>query len=290
MCCPVDVEFAQRDATGRADQAPPRAILSFGRASLLPVGWLSGVATCDLEEVAGGVFFVEASHTNFVLIVDGTDVTMVDSGYPKDRDLVDASVAKIGRSLADVQAMVLTHGHVDHKGSAERLRLDHEVAVHCHSGEVRIARGEIKQQISTWELRRAWRPKIFRFAVNAIRHGGLQPEHVTDVSTFEDGEAIDAPGNPIAVFTPGHTEGHCGLHLPDKGVLITGDALITVDVWDPDRRSPQMIRRQFNYNHDQAIQSLDRFTDLEADVIVPGHGEPWRGHPREAVAQAREVG
>lgn len=244
----------------------------------------------QLEEVAGGVFFVEASHTNFVLIVDGTDVTMVDSGYPKDRDLVDASVARIGRSLADVQAMVLTHGHVDHKGSAERLRLDHEVAVYCHSSEVRIARGEIKQQISTWELRRAWRPKIFRFAVNAIRHGGLQPEHVTEVSTFSDGEAIDVPGNPIAIFTPGHTEGHCGLHLPDNGVLVTGDALITVDLWDPERRGPQMIRRQFNYDHDQAIQSLDRFTDLEADVIVPGHGEPWRGHPREAVAQAREAG
>ena len=140
----------------------------------------------QLEEVAGGVFFVEASHTNFVLIVDGTDVTMVDSGYPKDRDLVDASVARI--------------------------------------------------------------------------------------------------------FTPGHTEGHCGLHLPDNGVLVTGDALITVDLWDAERRGPQMIRRQFNYDHDQAIQSLDRFTDLEADVIVPGHGEPWRGHPREAVAQAREAG
>ena len=73
-------------------------------------------------------------------------------------------------------------------------------------------------------------------------------------------------------------------------MLITGDALITVDLWDPDRRGPQMIRRQFNYDHDQAIESLDRFTDLAADVIVPGHGEPWRGHPREAVAQAREVG
>ncbi|MDJ0954244.1 MAG: MBL fold metallo-hydrolase [Acidimicrobiia bacterium] len=241
----------------------------------------------ELDEVAGGVFWVEASHTNLVLVVDGSDVTMVDSGYPKDRGLVDVSVAEIGRSLADVQAMVLTHGHVDHKGSAERLRLDHDVTVHCHGSEVRLARGEIKQQISTWELRRAWRPTIFRFAVNAIRHGGLRPEHVTAVSTFADGEVLDVPGNPIAVFTPGHTEGHCGFYLPEKGVLISGDALVTVDLWDPERRGPQMIRRQFSYNHDQAIRSLDRFVDLDADVVVPGHGEPWRGEPREAVAMAR---
>lgn len=242
-----------------------------------------------LDEVARGVFRVEASHNNFVLIDDGTDVTIVDSGYPKDRDLVDASVAKIGRSLADVEAMLLTHGHVDHKGSAERLRLDHAVEVHCHRSEVRLARGEIKQQISMWELRRAWRPKIFRFALNAIRRGGLQPEHVSDVSTFEDNETIDVPGNPTAIFTPGHTEGHCGLHLQETGVLISGDALITVDLWDPGRHGPQMIRRQFNHDHAQALRSLDRFIGIEADVIVPGHGEPWRGHPDEAVARVREA-
>ena len=107
----------------------------------------------QLEEVAGGVFWVEASHTNFVLIVAGTDITMVDSGYPKDRNLVDASVARIGRSFADVQAMVLTHGHVDHKGSAERLRLGHEVAVFCHSSEAPVACGEI----ATTMIRRSTR-------------------------------------------------------------------------------------------------------------------------------------
>lgn len=242
-----------------------------------------------LDEVARAVFRVEGSHNNFVLIVDGTDVTMVDSGYPKDRDLVDASVAKIGRSLADIQAMVLTHGHVDHKGSAERLRIDHEVAVYCHEREVRLSRGDIKQQISMWELRRAWRPKIFKFAVNAIRRGGLQPKHVSDLSTFDDNEEIDVPGKPIAIFTPGHTEGHCGIHLPEAGVLISGDALITVDLWDPEHRGPQVMRREFNYDHAQAIQSLGRFTELEADVIVPGHGEPWRGDTHAAVALARAL-
>lgn len=241
----------------------------------------------NIEEVAGGVFWVEASHTNFALLVDGSEVTMVDSGYPKDRNLVDASVAKIGRSLADVGAMVLTHGHSDHLGSAERLRREHAVPVHCHRTEVPLARGEITQRISILEARRAWRPKIFRFTLNAIGRGGLWPEHVTAVNTFEDGETIDVAGRPVAVFTPGHTQGHCALHLPDKGVLIAGDALITVDLWDPERRGPQLMRRQFNYDHAQAVASLDRIAPLEADVLLPGHGEPWRGSPGHAVEEAR---
>jgi len=241
----------------------------------------------NIEEVAGGVFRVEGSHTNFVLLVDGTEVTMIDSGYPKDRDLVDASVARIGRSLADVHALVLTHGHVDHKGSAERLRRDHEVPVHCHTDEAPIARGEIKQQISLWELRKAWRPYVFRFAISAMRSGGLAPEHVSTVATFGDGETIEVPGHPIAVFTPGHTQGHCALHLPDRGVLITGDALVTIDLWNPNRLGPQVIRREFNHDHQQAIRSLDRLVDLEADTLVPGHGELWRGSPALAVELAR---
>ncbi|MGA9596939.1 MAG: MBL fold metallo-hydrolase, partial [Acidimicrobiia bacterium] len=186
-----------------------------------------------------------------------------------------------------VRAVVLTHGHSDHLGSAERLRREHGVPVLCHGTEVPVARGEITQRISVMELRRAWRPKVFRFALNAIRRGGLRSEHVTDISTFEDGETIDVPGKPVVVFTPGHTQGHCSLHLPERGVVITGDALITVDLWDPERRGPQPVRYQFNHDHPRAIASLDRLGDLEADVLVPGHGRPWRGSPRDAVETAR---
>ena len=243
----------------------------------------------NIEEAASGLFFVGASDTNFVLVADGQNVTMVDSGYPKDRDLVDAAVAKIGRSLSDVRAVVLTHGHVDHKGSAERLRRDHQIPAHCHADEAPIALGEIKQQISTFELRRAWRPKIFRFAFHAIRNGGLQPEHLTEVATFADGDKLDVPGHPIVVHTPGHTQGHAALHLPEHGVLISGDALITIDLWDHDRRGPQMIRRQFNHDHQQAIRSLDRLAGLAANVLLPGHGQLWRGTPAEAVDKARQA-
>jgi glyoxylase-like metal-dependent hydrolase (beta-lactamase superfamily II) len=243
-----------------------------------------------IEQVADGVFRAEGSHTNFALVVDGADVTIIDSGYPKDRDLVDAAVTQIGRTLADVHALVLTHAHVDHKGSAERLRRDHAVPVHCHTDEVRLARGEITQQISLWELRKAWRPNVFRFALNAIRRGGLNPEHVTEVTTYVDQETLDVPGHPVAIFTPGHTQGHCSIHLPDRGVLVTGDALVTIDLWNPKRVGPQVVRREFNHDHAQTIASLDRLAGLEADVLLPGHGKVWRGAPSMAVALAQQTG
>lgn len=239
-------------------------------------------------EVASQVYFVEASDVNFVLIVDGDEVTLVDSGYPKDRNLVEASVREIGRSLADVVAMLLTHAHVDHIGSAEWMRQDLGVPIHCHSDEAAQARGELEQRISEQDiLVRLWRPGVLTFMLNVVAKGGLNPTHVTEVSTFSDGAQLDVPGQPVAVHTPGHTSGHVGFHVPDRGVLITGDALITVDVWDRTDRGPQVIRAPFNHDHSQAVDSLQRFAELDGQAVIPGHGRPYRGSPAQAVEEAR---
>lgn len=239
-------------------------------------------------EVGDGVTLVEASHTNLVLIRDGDELTMVDSGYPRDRGLIEAALAGLGCSLADVSALALTHAHVDHIGSARWLSATHGVPVLCHEAEAAHARGEVIEMISAVDLAvRLWRPRVLAFTANAVGKGGLSAERLEHVATFGDGEVLDAPGHPVAVHTPGHTSGHVVFHLPDRGVLVSGDALITVDVWDHTRRGPQVIRAPFNHDHEQAYSSLYRLAALEADAVAPGHGHPYRGTPAQAVAEAR---
>lgn len=242
----------------------------------------------EVLEVAPGTFAVAGSHTNFVLLVDGDEATLVDTGYPKDRALVEAAVGQVGLGLADVRSLLLTHAHVDHIGSAEWLRAAHDVPVRCHRDEAAHARGEVDQVISTGALlSRLWHPKVFAFVSNAVAKGGLQVERVRAVTTFTDGETLDVPGAPEALHTPGHTSGHVSFHLPSRGVLLSGDALITVDVWDRSRRGPQLIREPFNHDHAQAVESLALLEAVEAEVVVPGHGRPYRGTPAQAVDEAR---
>ena len=131
------------------------------------------------------------------------------------------------------------------------------------------------------------------FNINALKTflpmifaGVMKLDHPEHVETFQDAQRLDLPGNPVAVHTPGHTEGHTMFHCPDRGLLFTGDGLITMDLIGPGL-GPQMIEERFNLDHELAVSSLDRIVDLEAEVLLPGHGEPWRGGPREAVAQAR---
>lgn len=241
-----------------------------------------------VREVASEVHFVEASHTNFVLIGDGPELALVDTGYPRDLHLVESAVRQLGRAPSDLSALLLTHAHVDHLGSAERLRHQHGVPVRCHTAEAAHARGEVEEVISRGAvLSRAWRPQVLLFLVNVIAKGGLEVERVNEVTTFSGGEQLDTPGRPIVVHTPGHTSGHVAFHLPERGVLISGDALITVDVWNRSHRGPQVIRAPFNHDHRQAIDSLSRLAELDAAVILPGHGLPYEGRPADAVEQAR---
>ena len=119
-----------------------------------------------------------------------------------------------------------------------------------------------------------------------ILAGVMKLEHLDEVGTFRDGDHLDLPGRFVAVHTPGHTEGHTMFHCPERGLLFTGDGLITMDLIGSST-GPQMIESRFNRDHEQAMSSLDRIVDLEADLLLPGHGDPWAGSPAEAVALLR---
>src|SRR5207302_185062 len=105
----------------------------------------------------------------------------------------------------------------------------------------------------------------------------------------EDGETLDIPGRPTVVHTPGHTPGASALLLGDRGVLFTGDGLVTMNPLTG-RLGPQICPGGFNTSSRQAMDSLNRLEGLSAPTILPGHGEPWTGGVGDAVRLAREAG
>jgi glyoxylase-like metal-dependent hydrolase (beta-lactamase superfamily II) len=246
------------------------------------------MADVQIDEVASGVWHARAKHVGWVLLTDGAGVTLVDTGYPGDRDRVLASLERIGRSPADVEAVVLTHAHPDHLGSAEHFRAERSTPVWTHEAEAAHARGERIEQVSTSAvLRLAWRRDVRRWMRDVARLKVTRAQRLGEVTTFADQE-LDVPGHPVAVHTPGHTSGHCVLHLPDRGVLLAGDALMTEHalVRAP---GPQLLPDFFNHDPEEARASLRRLAALEAQVVVPGHGPAFQGSPAEAVDAALAV-
>ncbi|MET8244477.1 MBL fold metallo-hydrolase [Streptomyces sp. NPDC005202] len=242
----------------------------------------------DVQQVADGTYLVHGSNTNWVILTEGDAATLVDTGYPGDRRLLLDSLAAVGSSPEAVAAVLITHAHNDHLGSAEHLRGTYGTPVQLHEAEVPHARREFLHQVSVGQvLRNGWRPGVLPWAVHAIRSGGTAHVPVTAPEPFPAEGPLDLPGRPVPVHTPGHTEGHAVFHLPHAGVVISGDALVT---GHPTSRieGPQLLPDMFHHERARAVASLDVLEGLDGNVLLPGHGPVHRGPVRAAAQRARE--
>ena len=241
----------------------------------------------EVVEVASDVFLVVGPRTNWCLIRDGDAITLIDAAWPKDYPVVVDSLRQIGAGPGQVDAVVLTHAHPDHVGVAERLRAEHAAVVRTHMDEVGHATGTYHQRVRTIDLViRMWRPSVAAFAIGSIARGGANPTPVADVEAFAR-SPLDVPGRPVPVPTPGHPSGHCSFHLPDSGIVITGDALVNRNVLT-NRPGPRLMPRIFSHDWEQALVSLDALAALDADVLLPGHGGPLHMPANQAASQARQ--
>jgi glyoxylase-like metal-dependent hydrolase (beta-lactamase superfamily II) len=242
-----------------------------------------------VTEVAEGIHRLTNGVANFYLIEGAGKLVLVDAGAPKDWALFTRAALNLGKVADDLDAVLLTHAHTDHIGFAEQARATTGARVWIHENDVQMARtgkvGPRDGKQSAYLLRGAfWRTVL----VLGMR-GGTKIIPVQEVSGFGDGEVLDVPGSPRVVHAPGHTGGSAAILLEDRGILFTGDVLCTHNAYTG-RAGPQIMPSGLNADTPQALASLANLTGIKADVLLPGHGEPWTEGVEEAVRQARAAG
>lgn len=240
-------------------------------------------SAADGTEVAPGVYRFGTGRVNWYVIEADENLTVVDAGLPGHwQQLIDGLDA-IGYGLDDIASLVLTHGHGDHIGFANRLRETADIPVLVHEADVALVEGTAEGNVGEL-VRNIWRPAVIRLLIEFSRSGGV-PSPVETVESF-DGDILDVPGTPQVIHVPGHSDGSCALYLPDRDILFCGDALATVDLKTGRGRNPQ-IMSMFNANRQQAVESLDQLKSLGQITLLPGHGDPWYGEMDEAIQLAR---
>jgi glyoxylase-like metal-dependent hydrolase (beta-lactamase superfamily II) len=223
-------------------------------------------------EVADGVFRLGTRWANFYLLVEGRAATLVDAGYPRYWPQIMEALDGLGLPADSIAAVLVTHHHVDHVGTADQVRRSTGATVFVHANDAEIVRGERRSHVPPGFYRQSWRPSMARYLVHTVAVGGARYRPVSQAQVLsEDGE-LEAPGRPRVIATPGHTMGHYSVAVEDRGVLFAGDAMVNFDY-----ASGESGLRQHRFNEDRelAFDSLARLDDLDPKVVLFGHGDPW---------------
>ena len=216
--------------------------------------------------VVPGVRQVHVPGSSVFLLL-GERVTIVDSGPPGSAARVLAALRRAGRTADEVEHILITHYHPDHLGGLAGLLRHVPARVGVHAAEAPAVCGDAPM------------PAPVRYPTVAERLAPVMRlvRRCAVDTVLRDGDELPVLGGLRIVHTPGHTPGHIALHLPDRGVVIAGDAL--------QRRSAGLAppARLVTADWAEALRSVRRLAALEFEVLALSHFPPLRGRAMEEV-------
>ena len=207
------------------------------------------------------------AHANVYLLINGEELTVIDTGTSGNAQKTVAYIQKIGHQPADVKTIILTHFHMDHMGSVKELKDLTNAKVAAHTEDADYVSG--KKPFP--------KPKNILFrAVSSF----VKPETVAVDEILKEGDKISGL---TVIHTPGHTLGSIMLLDEGRKVLFAGDTLRY------DGKKVSGAPEQFTADLNQAKESVAKAAALNFDVMLPGHGEILKPNASEEIKKFNET-
>ena len=236
--------------------------------------------TSSSQEVMPDILVLEFTIVNACIVGDPNSKfdkwVLVDTGLENSADFILQSVEERFGKNSKPQAIILTHGHFDHVGSAITLANKWDVPVYIHKLELPYITG--KKDYPTGDstvdegLVAKMSPTFPHKSIDLGRHAIALPSDGT------------IPGMPHWkwIHTAGHTEGHISLFHEKDGTLIVGDAFCTVkqeSLMSVLTQNEQISGPPKYLTTDwvAAENSVKLLQELKPWLAIPSHGKPMKG-------------
>ncbi len=223
--------------------------------------------------MAPGLHLLQLGVSNAYLWHDQGEVTLVDTGPPGSGPAIKAALADLGLPRQELARIVLTHCHDDHAGSAADLAQWSGATVVVGRADIAFVQGD-----------QPGPPPAFTPAeqqLHAVVAADLQPAPACRVDhEVSDQDVLQLGGGAVVLAVPGHTPGSIALHLPEAGLLLTGDTIA--------EHQGGVVLGPFNTDRELAWRSLERLVALDVDIACFGHGQPVIGSAHRALRAATD--
>jgi glyoxylase-like metal-dependent hydrolase (beta-lactamase superfamily II) len=221
----------------------------------------------------------ELESVNVYLVALAQGYLLIDCGMQTEPafETLRAAMEQRGIEWREIRQILLTHMHPDHMGQAARLLelTGAQLAMHhAEAAHLKLVTG-CKRRIP-------WLDEAYRqsgvprgLEIKMDEHFAEIRENFHDLAPdrlFAGGEELVTALGPLEVlWTSGHSPGHICLYSRGRKLLFSGDQIlerITPNIaWHPDR---DMLA--------EFLESLALLAELEVDLILPSHGDPFFGH------------
>ncbi len=186
----------------------------------------------------------QANDCCIYFIDAGNDATvMIDSGTGQGFDTLVKNIGIIGFSPKNVKALILTHCHIDHIGSANRFKTQFNCEIIAHEKDADAIEGRnIEPTVASWY---------------GVKYSPVSIDRLLskDVETLTFGDV-----SFVCLHTPGHTPGSISVYCDINGKRV----LFGQDIHGP-------FDASFGSSMDDWRRSMLKLRDLKADILCEGH-------------------
>jgi len=219
-----------------------------------------------IMKILENIHQVDGVVGNSYIIIDGNGITIVDTGMPKSHKKILNYIDSIGQKPEDVKQIVLTHAHIDHVGSALKLKQATNAKLMIHEDDAPYVTGEKEFQVNSGFLM-----KMFS---SFMKFETFSP----DIMLKEN----DKIGDFLVIYVPGHTPGSIALYNEKNGVMFVGDLLRFMN------GNIQGSPEQFTLDMNLAKKSIEKILNYDFKIMLSGHGDPLKENAREKVKEFYE--
>ena len=220
-------------------------------------------------------------------LIEDEPLTLVDTGpnSGKSLDELEQQLSALGRSLGDIELVILTHQHIDHLGLVEIIAARSGADVAAIDVVVPFMENfgddvELEDQFAAGLMLSHGIPEDVVIALRSVsrsfRAWGARPKVNRPL---HDGEELRLGHRTLEVqHRPGHSPSDTLFWDADRRILMAADHLIAHISSNP------LISRPLDGADERPkalmtyIESLRRTRELPAEIVLPGHGEPIADH------------